>query len=222
MSFLLPWSRMLSSLPQLSIWLRDCKVKLRPCLWPAETPEGPQVSFCWPLKIRHICLVTLDAQLQFILYVPLYLCSSKQPSPQAGLEHFICCTCPRKAWLLCVLHWCFKKNQNEFQFGKREGKVDTKKVNGGKHLIDQSGSGRQNVLWLSEILEFGEHPQRGFRVCVLEQEMGQRYMDTSRNRVSYETVHIPGRGNGMKQRRGLWNLKCSHSYNGPGFFVAEW
>lgn len=78
-----------------------------------------------------------------------------------------------------------KKNQkSEFQFGKREGKVDTKKVNEGKHLIDQSGSGRQNVLWLSEILEFGEHPQRGFRVCVLEQEMGQRYMDTSRIRVS--------------------------------------
>lgn len=116
-----------------------------------------------------------------------------------------------------------KKNQkSEFQFGKREGKGDIKEVNGRKHLIDQPGSERHNVLRLSEILEFGEHPQRGFRVCVLEQEMGQRYMDTSRIRVSYETVYIPGRGDGLKQRRELQNLKCLHSYNGVGFFVAVW
>ena len=116
-----------------------------------------------------------------------------------------------------------KKNQkSEFQFGKREDKVDIKEVSGGKHLIDQSGSERQTVLWLSQIQEFGEHPQRGSRVCVLEQETGQRYMDTSKIRVSYETVHIPGRGNGLKQRRGLRNLKCSDSYNGAGFSVAVW
>lgn len=75
-----------------------------------------------------------------------------------------------------------KKNQKcEFQFGKREGKVYTKEVNGRKHLIDLSGSKRQNILRLSVALEFGENPQRGSRVCVLEQEMGQRYMDTKQN-----------------------------------------
>lgn len=95
--------------------------------------------------------------------------------------------------------------------------MDVKEVNGKKHLIDQPGSEGQNVLWLSEILEFGEHPQRGFRVCVLEQEMGQRYTDTRRIRVSHETVDIPGRGDGLKQRRGLRNLKCLHSYNRAGF-----
>lgn len=116
-----------------------------------------------------------------------------------------------------------KKNQkSEFQFGKRGGKVYTKEVNGRKHLIDLSGSERQDVLRLSVALEFGENPQRVSRVCVLEQEMGQRYMDTSRIRVSYETVHIPGRENRLKQRRGLQNLKCSHSYNGPGFSAAVW
>lgn len=67
-----------------------------------------------------------------------------------------------------------KKNQkSEFQFGKREGKVDAKEVIGGKHLKDQSGSERQNVFCLSAILEFGEHPQRGSRVCVLEQKRGR-------------------------------------------------
>lgn len=85
-----------------------------------------------------------------------------------------------------------KKNQkSEFQFGKRGGKVYTKEVNGRKHLIDLSGSERQDVLQLSVALEFGENHQRVSRVCVLEQEMGQRYMDSSRIRVSYETVHIP-------------------------------
>lgn len=33
---------------------------------------------------------------------------------------------------------------------------------------------------VSMVLEFGEHPQRGSRFCVLKQKMGQRYMDTSR------------------------------------------
>lgn len=129
------------------------------------------------------------------------------------------------SYVSCIVF--LKKNQkSEFQFGKREDKVDIKEVNGRKHLIDQPGSERQNVLWLSEILEFGEHPQRGFRVCVLEQEMGQRYMDTRRIRVSYETVDIPGRGDGLKQRRGLQNLKCLHWYKGAGSFcggvVASW